>query len=162
MQYIEITVNKSSSFKNADQIYVNLKNLGYHAVLIGREVSPTTNETHFHVLIELTEKQEQDINATIHNLYESINIIPRYVRNLNATIVYFTKDGKHKLYDNFVIPKEISKQKLDFNLLIQDIMQGLNYHDLVLKYGMVILKNAYGINQLINSVNKNKDLLERR
>lgn len=162
MQYIEITVNKSSSFKNADQIHSNLKTLGYHAVLIGREVSPTTNETHFHVLIQLTVQQEADINATIDSLYESINIIARYVRNLNATILYFIKDGKHKLYDNFVLPKEITKQKIDFNLLIEDIMKGLNYHDLVLKYGMPILKNAYGINQLIQSINKNKDVLERR
>ena len=154
MEYIEITVNKSHDFVNSYEIYNKLWKFGYNAVLISNEVSPTTNETHFHVLIELTEKQSEDITKAINDLYDSINIIPRYVRNLNATIVYFTKDGKYKLYNDFVIPKEVSKQKLDFNLLIQDIMQGLQYKDLVLKYGMVILKNAYGINQLIRSVNE--------
>ena len=154
MEYIEITVNKSKHFVNSNEIYNMLWKFGYNAVLISNEVSPTTNETHFHVLIELTEKQSEDITKAINDLYDSTNIIPRYVRNLNATIVYFTKDGKYKLYNDFVIPKEVSKQKLDFNLLIQDIMKGLQYKDLVLKYGMVILKNAYGINQLIRSVNE--------
>lgn len=158
MEYIEITVNKSKHFVNTDQIFHMLTSISYNAVLISNEVSPTTNETHFHVLIQLTEYQEQDITRSINELYESINIIPRYVRNLNATIVYFTKDGKYKLYNNFIMPKEVSKQKLDFNLLIQDIMKGLTYKDLALKYGMVILKNAYGINQLIRSVNEKKPL----
>lgn len=154
MEYIEITVNKSHEFSDMNEINNKLWKFGYNAVLISWELSPTTNQTHFHVLIELTEKQSEDITKAINDLYDSINIIPRYVRNLNATIVYFIKECKYKLYNDFVIPKEVSKQKLDFNLLIQDIMKGLEYKDLVLKYGMVILKNAYGINQLIRSVNE--------
>lgn len=141
-----------------DEINDILLKLNYKVVLASREVSPTTNETHFHVLIELTENQEQDITKSINDLYESINIIPRYVRKINPTILYFIKDGQYKLYNNFIIPAGINKIKLDFNLLIQDIMKGLTYHDLVLKYGMVILKNAYGINQLIRSINNEKIL----
>lgn len=153
MEYIEITVNKSHHFKTSDAIHETLSKIGYDAVLISNEVSPTTNETHFHVLIKLNDNQENNINESMTDLYDSINIIPRYVKNLNATIIYFIKDGKYKLYNQYVLPSAISKQKLDFNLLIQDIMKGLTYHDLCLKYGMVILKNAYGINQLIRSIN---------
>lgn len=157
MEYIEITVNKSKNFVNMNQIYELLKIIGYNAVLISRELSPTTNETHFHVLIELTEIQENDINKSISDLYDSIEIIPRYVKNINGTIIYFIKDGKYKVYNDFVIPNTITKQKIDFKLLVEDIYQGLDYKDLVLKYGMVILKNAYGINQLIYSINQNKN-----
>lgn len=154
MQYIEMTVNKSHDFKNSDEIYKVLKVLDYKVVLISNELTQTTNETHFHVLIELNEQQEQNIQETLNNLYDSINIIPRHVKNINATILYFIKDGQYKLYNGFIIPPKLTKNKIDIKLLVDDIKKGFTYHDLVLKYGMVIIKNAYGINHLIGSINQ--------
>lgn len=154
--YIELTVNKSHDFKNSDSINDTLSQLGYKVVLISNELTPSTNETHFHVLIELTEKQEQDITNTLNDLYISTNLISRIVKNLNATIIYFIKDGKYKLYNNFIIPNEIKKNKIDMQLLVKDIIDGYNYHELVIKYGVFVLKNAYGIKELIYSIRNDK------
>lgn len=159
--YIELTINRDTAFKSMDEINRILQYFGYKVVLVSREITATTNNIHFHVLVELTEKQEQDIQITLNDLYVSTNYIARIVKNLNATIIYFIKDGRYKVYNDFIIPHELKKHKIDMQLLVKDIIDGYTYHELVIKYGVFVLKNAYGINQLIGSIrfdnNKRKE-----
>ncbi|CAA41648.1 unnamed protein product [Acholeplasma phage MV-L51] len=98
MEYIEITVNKSQHFVNTDQIYNMLWSSAIMQCLISNEYHHNNNEhTSCINRINRNYRSNQRHHQGYNDLYDSINIIQGMLENLNASIVYFTKDGKYKL-----------------------------------------------------------------
>lgn len=145
---IECTIQKQHDLKNQQQIFEYLEGWGLKVFLIAREDANGIHDTHFHVLCD----NEPEL---IDLFYKNTNIVFREVQSLDATLVYFTKEGKYNTYNNFQVNLS-KKTKLDMVQVIEDIKQGSSYVDLVYKYGMPIVKNCYGIQALIKEMNNNK------
>lgn len=145
---IECTIQKQHNLKNQKQIYEYLEGWGLKVLLIAREDANGIHDTHYHVLCD-------DEIEMIDIMYQSCGIVFREVRDLDATLVYFTKEGKYNTYNDFQVNLS-KKPKLDMKEVIEDIKLGSLYIDLVYKYGMPIVKNCYGIQALIKEMNNNK------
>lgn len=145
---IECTIQKQHDLKNQKMIFDFLEGWGLKVLLIAREDANGIHDTHYHVLCD-------NEHEMIEMYYKCTNIVFREVRDLDATLVYFTKEGKYNTYNDFQV--NISKKpKLDMKEVIEDIKLGSTYVDLVYKYGTPIVKNCYGIQALIKEMNNNK------
>lgn len=145
---IECTIQKQHDLKNQKMIFDYLEDWGLKVLLIAREDANGIHDTHYHVLCD----NEVEM---IDTFYQLTNIVFREVRSLDATLLYFTKDGKYNTYNDFQVNVS-NKPKLDMKEVIEDINHGSTYIDLVYKYGMPIVKNCYGIQALIKEMNNNK------
>lgn len=145
---IETTIQKQHGFDNKEIINAVMVSLGLKTLLIAREDKNEVHDTHFHVLCDNEVDQ-------IDRIYQQSGLIFREVRDLEATITYFTKEGKYQTYNGFKVNLS-KKNKLDMKQVIEDIENGSTYADLVYKYGYQIVKNCYGIQHLIRELNKNK------
>lgn len=138
---LECTINRSHGLENHEMIYNHLEAFGLKVLLIAREEKNELHDTHFHVLVD------NGMLAT-SELYTLTNIVFRDVRDEEATLVYFTKEGKYKCFNGFQINLS-RKQKLDMKQVIEDITNGYDYIELVMKYGLSVVKYCYGIKALI-------------
>lgn len=148
---IECTIQNQHDLKNQKQIYDFLEGWGLKVLLIAREDANGIHDTHYHVLCD----NEVEM---IDMFYKSTNIVFREVRDLQATLIYFTKEGKYKSYNDFTV-NLTNKPKLDMKEVIEDIKHGSTYIDLVYKYGMPVVKNCYGIQALIKEM-REKNLMK--
>lgn len=130
---IETTIFKNDVFKNSDVIKEYLEIYNLKVLLIANEITINSKKTHFHVLID---NDYDEIPKDLENVF-----IFRPVRNLHKTVTYFIKEGKYKVYNDFVVPDY--RNYIDEDELIKDLENGLDYLSLFKKYGKAIRSYTY-------------------